>query len=144
MEQTLISKYLKISSNPGSYWNGRGDYQEEYDYLDSKIPVSGKASNPYLELIRCVSNIYYNCYNDGWRNNKEYEINYLIKNKSKYMYEYKGKKNIDSLLSDIKKIQTMLKNSDFTLVKEFSKKEIEPDLDNLCDSIIRVAFENKL
>ena len=49
-----------------SYWDGNGAYQEEYHKLYSElVPVSGEASTVNGEMIRCVSRLTYDFFNNG-------------------------------------------------------------------------------
>lgn len=48
-----------------SYWGGDGRYEAMNAELAKHIPNSGKADNKWIELLRCATNIYYDCYNNG-------------------------------------------------------------------------------
>lgn len=49
-----------------SYWNNTGRHQKLYNSLHKLIPASGSVEdNEELELVRVVSNIYYDLYNNG-------------------------------------------------------------------------------
>ncbi|HEC86934.1 MAG TPA: hypothetical protein ENI49_03585 [Thermoplasmatales archaeon] len=61
-----------------TYWESNGKYQKEYDKLYKKlVPDSGKAKTTDGELLRCMTRIYYEAYNNGWCNDKTYEIEYI-------------------------------------------------------------------
>ena len=53
----------------GSYWNNTGKYQAEYEIIKTGIPLIGETNYLELELIRAVSKIYYNYFNDGFGGN---------------------------------------------------------------------------
>ena len=48
-----------------SYWQSNGKYQELADKLAKLIPSLGACDNDALELMRVVSNLYYDLYNNG-------------------------------------------------------------------------------
>jgi len=49
-----------------TYWNGVGKYQSEYDRIRKEyIPESGFAKNQEAEVVRCLTRIYYDVYNNG-------------------------------------------------------------------------------
>jgi len=49
-----------------SYWDGNHPLQEVYQKLwDEFVPEEGRASTPYGEALRCVSNLSYDYYNNG-------------------------------------------------------------------------------
>lgn len=48
-----------------SYWNGDGKYQAESDAIGALVPNQGKSDNKYVNLFRCMSNVYYDMYNNG-------------------------------------------------------------------------------
>lgn len=53
-------------SQDKTYWNKNGKYQKAYDYFYKKlIPESGKAEDPFGELLRVISWMYQRRYNDG-------------------------------------------------------------------------------
>lgn len=48
-----------------SYWCGNGKYQEINESLAKHIPAYGESEDKWIELLRCATNIYYDCYNNG-------------------------------------------------------------------------------
>ena len=48
-----------------SYWNGNGRYQQVYDKLSEQIPEIGESDKVHIEALRCITNIYYDVYNNG-------------------------------------------------------------------------------
>ena len=63
-----------------TYWNQSGKYQAEYDALyDTLIPSMGNASTLEGELLRAISKIYYDAYNNGYGNNLSGAYNFLVK-----------------------------------------------------------------
>lgn len=51
-----------------TYWCDNGKYQKEYDELLVLVPASGMAGTTNGEALRCLSNIYYDAYNNGGGN----------------------------------------------------------------------------
>lgn len=51
----------------GDLWNQQGNYAE-YERLFNLIPSHGKAPTAPLEVLRVISNLYYDWYNNGWDN----------------------------------------------------------------------------
>lgn len=154
----------KLASKEGSYWGKKGDFQEQYDKIWKQyIPSSGKGKTPEAELVRAFSALYYDCYNNGWGNNKLDEIEELIKNQSKFKPYYKGKANLDGLLKRIEMFQDAFENMsednpyvnaeedddgevydyevDNYSIQNDSKRLVEPHLDDLGDAIIQYAYE---
>tara|TARA_B110000459_G_scaffold39932_1_gene43194 strand:- start:2802 stop:3320 length:519 start_codon:yes stop_codon:yes gene_type:complete len=60
-----------------TYWNGNGKYQTEYDRLVELMPSSGKSETLAGELIRCVSKLGHELYNNGMGNNSSGAVNML-------------------------------------------------------------------
>lgn len=69
-----------------TYWNSNGKYQAEYDKIHPQlIQDSGEASTKHGELLRCVTNCYYDLYNNGggnWDGNREEQFEHVIENKN--------------------------------------------------------------
>lgn len=65
-----------------SYWSDSGKHQNLYNELEELIPESGKSGDPIIELLRCGSNIYYDCYNNGGGNIKEIssDLDFILDN----------------------------------------------------------------
>lgn len=57
-----------------SYWNDKGRYQNVYNKLSAQIPVSGESDKANIEALRCITNIYYDIYNNGGGNLYERHI----------------------------------------------------------------------
>ena len=60
-----------------TYWNNSGKFQAEYDELVKLMPGSGNASTVAGELIRSVSRLGYDLYNNGMGNNTSGAVNFL-------------------------------------------------------------------
>ena len=48
-----------------SYWSNNGRHQAEYERLRVLVPKEGPAPTPAGEIVRCLSNVYYDIYNNG-------------------------------------------------------------------------------
>jgi len=51
-----------------TYWNGKGKYQKQYEILEKLIPKEKRSKYENIELLRCISNVYYDYYNNGFCN----------------------------------------------------------------------------
>ena len=63
-----------------TYWNNKGMYQKQYDKLyKSLVPKPGKAETLKGEVLRIISQLYYDYYNNGACNLANYkeEIDFL-------------------------------------------------------------------
>jgi len=75
-----MSNYLKTAGNKGagSYWGETGKYQNEYETLyEELVPESGKSFTVEGEMMRAVSKIYYDLFNNGGCNNTSGAVNFL-------------------------------------------------------------------
>jgi len=57
----------------GTYWGGKGKFRKEYDEMIKHIPGTGKANDPVIEIIRCLTNFYYDRYNNAHSNSRSEE-----------------------------------------------------------------------
>lgn len=49
-----------------TYWSSKGKYNADYNRLFKKlVPATGKAKSKHGELLRALSKIYYDVYNNG-------------------------------------------------------------------------------
>ena len=72
---------IKHTPTEDSYWNHCGAYEKEYNELFEKlVPSSGDASTVHGELLRCISKVYYDFFNNGNCN--------AVETKSHYETEY--------------------------------------------------------
>jgi len=60
-----------------TYWNKQGLYQAEYDDLINLMPASGNSDTVAGEMIRAVSRLAYDFYNNGMGNNTSGAVNFL-------------------------------------------------------------------
>lgn len=62
------------------YWGGNGKHQKEYELLHSElVPAMGMAETVEGEILRAISRIYHDYFNNGFGNNWTGALNYLIK-----------------------------------------------------------------
>ena len=74
MTNLLERKYTEKGNN---YWNESGAYWNEYSKLwDEHVPPSGKAETIVGEMIRCISRLQYDYYNNGNCNVQEFQSYY--------------------------------------------------------------------
>ena len=62
-----------------TYWNNQGKHQSTYDRLLEQMPAQGASSTVAGEMIRAVSRLGYDFYNNGMGNNTSGAVNYLDK-----------------------------------------------------------------
>ena len=60
-----------------TYWNNQGTHQADYDRLVQLMPMMGKSDTVAGELIRAVSKLGYDFYNNGMGNNTSGAVNFL-------------------------------------------------------------------
>ena len=60
-----------------TYWSNKGKYQTDYDRLVGLMPAMGKSEKVAGELIRCVSRLGHELYNNGMGNNSSGAVNML-------------------------------------------------------------------
>ena len=61
-----------------TYWSGKGRHQEDYDTLFKQlVPAQGKCETTRGELIRAISKLYYDLYNNGLCNIDTTTLYYL-------------------------------------------------------------------
>jgi hypothetical protein len=60
-----------------TYWNQKGKYQAEYDRLAELMPAMGNCDTVAGELIRAVSKLGHDFYNNGMGNNTSGALNFL-------------------------------------------------------------------
>lgn len=66
-KERIVESYESFQQiNESSYWDEKGKYQEEYDRLYQElVPDQGPAETVKGELIRSVSRLYHEAYNNG-------------------------------------------------------------------------------
>ena len=60
-----------------TYWNNQGKFQADYNRLVELMPMMGKSDTVAGELIRAVSKLGYDFYNNGMGNNTSGAVNFL-------------------------------------------------------------------
>lgn len=61
----LIPVAFRVATNR-TYWNNKGKFQAQYDYIyNNLMPDYGRSTNEHIEVIRCVSKIYHEYYNNS-------------------------------------------------------------------------------
>jgi len=48
-----------------SYWTETGRHQEQYNKLSEFVPDAGESDDRWIELLRCMGNVYHECYSNG-------------------------------------------------------------------------------
>jgi hypothetical protein len=62
-----------------TYWNSNGKHQAAYQELSKMVPSSGPAGTVEGEMLRAVTRLYYDFYNNGMVNNTSGAVNYLTR-----------------------------------------------------------------
>lgn len=57
-----------------TYWEKNGKHQEMYDLVKHHIPRTGRAKHPAIELLRVITNCYYDLYCNGGGNCYEFQV----------------------------------------------------------------------
>ena len=60
-----------------TYWNQNGTFQSDYDHLKELVPMSGNCHTVAGEMIRAVTRLAHDLYNNGMGNNTSGAVNYL-------------------------------------------------------------------
>ena len=61
-----------------TYWNKQGKFQAEFDRLVELMPIMGACDTVAGEMIRSVSRLGYDLYNNGMGNNTSGAVNFLL------------------------------------------------------------------
>ena len=121
------------------YWSDKGDYSKEYDYYWKKlVPSNGHAETLQGELLRCMSSIVYDRYNNGFGNNRKPPSLLLYKYREKFMPYMK---NPDDFLNFFK----LYKDINFGY-NTYVQKNWRGDkyIDEIVDGIVRYIMHTKL
>lgn len=95
-----MEKVNKMDKAIKSYWIGTGKYQDLYnDFYDYFVPTEGESNDKYGELLRSISRITYDYYNNGWGNDVSDFVDYLETHKMELSnYLPKGTTPINNLV----------------------------------------------
>jgi len=110
------------------YYNKQGKYQKTYDlYSSLLIPNCGKASTVEGELLRAITRICYDAYNNGFVNNTSGAINFLLSKVS--LIETNGEvENALKLIAPITNTGGYASKSECSLVT--------PEIDLVIDAVV--------
>lgn len=122
---------------PG-YWDNRGKYQKEYDILwDELVPAEGQADTQLGELLRLVSKVYYDRYNNGFGNGPFREA-------SQYLMKYA--KGIKSSMPDPKDFDTFMEYfRDENYGEDIVGRDWKGDryLEEVCDGVVAYIWAER-
>lgn len=135
-----------------TYWNNKGRFQAEYNQMSKDLmPAMGKADTVAGELIRAVSKLGYDLYNNGMGNNTSGAANYLREQGAidrdtfKTIYEYtrgrlyKGRYQGDSLQVAIERavdmtVEMILRNPQLiTMPNDTDMHDLSEEDQNFCE-----------
>ncbi|NLZ33896.1 MAG: hypothetical protein GX889_03085 [Clostridiales bacterium] len=134
--------------NERTYWNEEGLYQEEVNKLEDLKPDRGYTNNEYMNLFLAVSHLYYDVYNNGGCNIKDFYMKDIEKYIKPFIDEIKSinlnvkpntllrnLKNLEKLEEFINETILFIKDKDLSYDKyiifydydneQLSKKEIK-------------------
>lgn len=145
-----MSNVMKVTETGNSYWDGTGAYQAEYkEMYDALVPIQGEADTVNGELIRSVSRLTHDYFNNG-NGNARVEI-YADNTGSLWYDEDEDEDEDDSYFgNDEDDYETEI--SDFFLhftdfiVTTIGTDEIETVITDICDIITddeNPAYEDK-
>ena len=69
-----------------TYWNQNGTFQSDYDRLQELVPAMGNCESVAGEMIRAVTRLAHDLYNNGMGNNTSGAVNFLS---NKRVIDYK-------------------------------------------------------
>lgn len=122
-----------------TYWNGNGKYQEWYNQLKRQIPDYGESNKLHVEMVRNISNVYYDHFNNGDYNwdNKSGQFENIEKNSS-LINQTAIEEGIDisSLLQSIKETLNNSKQGK-------DSDDLEYNLKKLTDIIVKWSFSQE-
>lgn len=90
--------FYKISSFTGDckFWSNSHELSNIYEELYHKlVPDSGEANTKHGELLRMISRLVYDIFNNGLCNDKREELNYLLDNKDLFFDYLENQHSMD-------------------------------------------------
>ena len=120
------------------YWGNKGKYQEKYDTLwEELVPDEGRASTQHGELLRLISKVYYDRYNNGFGNGP-------FKRVDQYLKKYSD--GIKSNMPNPKDFDTFMKHfRDINYGEEIVRRDWEGDryLEEVCDGVVAYIWSER-
>ena len=78
-----------------TYWFSNGKHQDTYSMLKKMlVPARGNCVTKQGQLLRSISQIYYDCYNNGWGNNIGDYTGYIRKYAKAHRLEVRVRKGV--------------------------------------------------
>jgi len=119
-----------------TYWNEKGKYEKAYARIwSSHIPMNGSCTDMRAELVRCISRVYYDIYNNGGGNVLA----------GSYFLVFMGANLPEHLQKEFKVVNRVFDDADednFSLIyKTFSEDEYAIALDRLVDGIVSYVYK---
>jgi len=121
----------RLINEARGYWNGDSLLFPEYqEFWDELVPPSDAADTLQGELLRMISRIHYDYYNNGFGNSRKDESYFLFKHQNLFKPFMKDPSNFDKFFS-------RYKSSDFgDNIYSSSRGEIWPGVETQIDDII--------
>jgi hypothetical protein len=93
-----FDEFINESNNMG-YLNNKGAHQKDYDRLYKEyVPKRGTSKDEHGELLRMISTLSNDWYNNHWGNDLNIEIDYLKKYKKEIIPNLKNNKSLDNII----------------------------------------------
>ena len=111
------------------YWNNEGTYQAEYEKLAEELmPPMGASGTVGGEMLRAVSRIYHDAYNNGFCNNTSDAFNYLAE---------MGSSELDVIMTPL---AGAVNTGDYTEFETGDK--IDTALDMMVDHVVKMLIDD--
>jgi hypothetical protein len=119
------------------YWNNKGPHQADYDRLWNKlVPDSGSAETIRGELLRSISKIYYDRYNNGFGNQNNSAAEFIKTQSHKIRPFLKNRQALDNFLKGFEKIG--YSENSIGTGKVWKHDE---DMEDVVDAIVQYAMD---
>ncbi len=127
-----------------SYWGEKGKYQSLYNVLYGRlVPDEDEATTEHGELLRCISRMYYDLFNNGMMNFAvldHYNIPQKIVDNKKILLSFaEDKKKVEEFLNLLGRMHNLC-DKKFTYfetdIPESWSKEMETCIDAVVDAVV--------
>jgi hypothetical protein len=150
----MKAKRVVESLNEGGYWNSTSPYFAEYqEFWNELVPESDAADTLQGELLRMVTRIMYDYYNNGFGNSRKEEAIFLNRNRDKFkplmknprnwdeFYDWYSSRNfgVDDDREDPYEEENYYREQNVyeMYVSKYEEKKIEEQLDDIMDGIVK-------
>lgn len=144
-----LAKERLFSAQQCRYWHNRGTYQSYWEALQKElVPPTGQAASVAGEIVRLMSRIYYDYFNNGGCNTKVEECDVLIHFVC-HLFKRQGRdvaKIVDLIARHRDALARAEKRGGCYVTDLFDDEWDEPDwrLDDIIDGIFPLLRENEV